>query len=246
MRNLPFAVYALLLIACNQTKDSTEIKNAGNKFSAADKMVYRSSDGTHPGAVVCTITVTLEEIRLTMDAMADEGEVKKTYPFTQKKWDKLVASFENLRVKGKANNDCDGSGSERLIFYKGDDEITSADDFKCREGSRNFSGADIDLTYLIKDFDELKASLGNREKTYEDDENGGWSATDKKSYLRECLKLTKAMGLDEDANAYCNCTLEKLEAAYATKHEADENLSEAVTEQLQKCATSDNAGKNER
>lgn len=213
----------LFLFACNQNKPG----DSGNEFSSADKIVYHKGNGSDLGNVNCDIGVTPEQIMLEMNVTGREGKLKKTYPFSQQKWDKLIASFDDLRIKGKALDDCKGGGSERLAFYKGDDKLISADNFGCGEDYRNFSGADIDLTYLIKEFDELKASL---EKEYEREEEKRegrkeykWTEAEIDEYVEECVKEAKSTGTKKkDLVNYCYCIMYELKEKYRTKKEADE------------------------
>ena len=185
MRILFFTTVAALLFSCNSNKGNGDSPASKNRFTDADKIVYSYHAGAYPGALKYKITVTPEEINFTMEAASHAEKVEKTYPFTQTNWYKLIASFDDLRIKGKANNDCDGS-SEGLLFYNEGEKIGAANDYHCGNGSRNVNGADLSLTYLIKDFEKLKASL--LEKSDPDDETDAddeykWTSAERKQYL---------------------------------------------------------------
>ena len=61
----------------------------------------------------------------------------------------------------------------------------------------------------------------------------------RKKTIPECLKLTEARKSENGADYYCNCTLGKLQIAFATKKEADEASSEKLKTWLAKCSSNE-------
>jgi hypothetical protein len=237
MRILVFATVAALLFSCNQSQSTNGPKINGSQVAEADKIVATYHYGPVHWALEYEITVTADAIQIDLKA---HKKISKTYPFTTKKFDKLLASFKNLRVKGKTKSfECDGSGSRHLIFYKDGEKILSADDYECKEDSRNYTGAELSLVYLIPDYDELVAAAkkARRQNDDEEYENEGWTASEKKQYMKECVRMTEAiMGKEINAQSYCSCMMGKLQTAFPTKEAADNGSSDKVVEWTDECS----------
>ncbi|HVF97891.1 MAG TPA: hypothetical protein VM871_11240, partial [Flavisolibacter sp.] len=76
--------------------------------------------------------------------------------FSPAKFDKLLLSFKDLKQEPEPNrSDIPVGGSSKAIrFYKDGKEIFHGIDYG---RTKNFSGADVDLSYLVPDLQELIA-----------------------------------------------------------------------------------------
>jgi hypothetical protein len=135
--------------------ESTKKEDAGQGFmDTPDKIEY-----SHKGPTVApqynrgyTITITSEELAVVIKSYSDVLLTKKR-DFTKEKFDEVVRSFKNFK-EGSAPKDIPvGGSSEAIAFFKEGKIILKG--YSYGGNAKNFSGADIDLSYLVPDLKEL-------------------------------------------------------------------------------------------
>lgn len=88
-----------------------------------DRLKYVYEDEPSPDAVGYEISVTAKSIRLHM--RGEEG-ITKSFPFTQQRFDSLLASFAHLTTDGNFKR-CRRGYYGGLRFYKGDQMVEKAE-----------------------------------------------------------------------------------------------------------------------
>lgn len=146
--------------------DSGIANNQTIPISDADKFQYTNSDGSIPPEYwrEYTISVTAHELHLTIDDR-DDTLLTKNWPFTKRQFDNMVKKIKGLK-KGKPLSSYDipdGSGTIEIRIYNQGEIIFVGSGYR-GGGPADFSGADVDLSYLIPHLDRLVESTEKKEK----------------------------------------------------------------------------------
>ena len=139
----------------DEEKTETPTDKKGS-VAVADKIEY-----SHYGATVApvynrgyTISITPDQLVVTIKSY-DSVLLTKKRPFTEEQFNEVLQKFKALKKKDEPEQGeiPVGGGSQGIVFYKGDREIFTGNDYGVQ--ARNYSGADIDLSYLVPDMEAL-------------------------------------------------------------------------------------------
>lgn len=171
--NYLFKIFFLFLLIpisfCSNNRGDQPDPETKGDLSKADKVKY----SFHASSVApqyyrgYTISVTPEELRISVNSYGDTL-LTKSRTFTKEKFEEVMEKFKNLKKSGEIDerNIPDGGTSTSITFYKGNKILFEASDYGA--DNKDFKGADIDLTYLVPDLQDLIDSTKDKEKQNSD------------------------------------------------------------------------------
>ncbi len=143
----------------------------------------------------------------------------------------------------KFNDECQSSLEKEGVEGTMITQICSCWFDKVKRKYETFKEADSDHSgaheQMIKDCISKIANAANQNGNNDDGNNnmsGGWSSSDRNSFVKDCKSTAVEKVGEAGANRYCNCMLGKLEGMYSTYSEANRKLGNATQEQINSLA----------
>lgn len=145
----------LTLVACESQGNKKDISNT-------DMVEY----SFYPSSVApqyyrgFRISVTPNTLHLAIHSYGDTL-LKKDWSFTKEEFETVKQRVSNLKVEGSIDKSKipDGGSTKEISLYQSGKKIFSGLDYG---STKNFSGADIDLSYLVPDLNMLVESTKNQ------------------------------------------------------------------------------------
>lgn len=162
-------VASVTIFSCTNSKQKKEPEEKEepkieNMVTEADKIVYGFHDSSVPPPYhrSYSIEVTENNLHLIIENYSDTL-LTKDWTFTKEKFNEVKERLKNLKKDGEIDESeiSDGGTSESIYLYKNGKKTFSCVD---HHSTKNFSGADIDLSYLIPDLKALIKSTESKEE----------------------------------------------------------------------------------
>jgi len=168
-------VASVTIFSCDHFNN--HLQNGKEAVANADKIIYsfRASSVAPKYHRSYSIAVTEDNLHLSINSYSDTL-FTKDWPFTAAKFEEVKEKLKGLKEDGEIdeNEIPDGGTADNIALYKEGKEIFSGADYK---STKSFSGADVDLSYLIPD---LEAMIKSTKK--EDADEGLMDTPDKIEY----------------------------------------------------------------
>lgn len=158
---LLFALLSIIFVSCTNSnhKVGTEHDEEETWIQQSDSIVY----SYYPATVApkyyrgYTITVTDQKLGLAVNSYSDTL-LQKEWPFTEERFEEVKEKLKDLEQEGSIDESDIGEGgtSKKLSVYQQNKLLISARDFG--GSNKDYEGADINITYLIPDLQEIIAS----------------------------------------------------------------------------------------
>jgi hypothetical protein len=122
-----------------------------NQLAAADSIIYYSFGPSVAPQYRRDYTISVTPMKLQLQVSSNTILLHRSWPFTAKRFREVVARFKNLRKQEQPGGiPAVGGGSNAIALYKKGTVL-----FEGNSYNRNFTGADINLDYLIPELRKL-------------------------------------------------------------------------------------------
>lgn len=149
------ALLSLPLCAVFCTSGSHSDTTSKKDITKADSIVYTFYDASVAPKYYrgYTISITPDELQVQVKSY-DDVLLQKTRDFSQDKFDDIKEKFKSLKKNGEINDEeiPNGGRSQSIEIFKNKRSLFDGRDYG---NTKDFKGADIDLSYLVPDIKDL-------------------------------------------------------------------------------------------